>query len=87
MTDRSHASVDTSSVLNDPKRTAEQPTGEPLLLRAEEVAKLLGISRSKAYSGLNSGLIPGRIKIDRALRCHRPTLLKWLADEASGGAQ
>lgn len=52
-------------------------TDEPLLLRATEVARLLGLSRSKVYQMMSEGTLP-IIRIDRAIRVPREALIKWI---------
>ncbi len=41
---------------------------QPSLLRAEEVAKMLNISRSKVFALMASGDIPGVVRIGRSVR-------------------
>jgi len=63
-----------------------QSTVEPsLYLREKEVAQLAGLSKSKINEMGLAGLIPGRVKFDRAVRYHRPMVLAWLNDLARGG--
>ncbi len=54
-----------------------------LLLRVEEAAHLLGVSRATVYNLLASGELPG-VKIGRAVRVSRATLLKWISDRERG---
>ncbi len=54
----------------------------PVLLRQKEVAQLLNVSDSKAYLLMVSGEIPGVMRLGRCLRVHRPTLEKWIAEQA-----
>ncbi len=54
------------------------PTALPYLLRAEEVASLLRITRKAVYSMVDRGEIPGVTKIGRRVRFQRDALLAWL---------
>lgn len=47
------------------------------LLKASEVAKILSISRAKAYQLLNSGHIP-IVRIDHSVRVRREDLQNYL---------
>lgn len=49
------------------------------LLRAEEVARLLGIGRSKTYELIASGELPS-LRIGRLVRVPRHALDRWIAD-------
>lgn len=49
----------------------------PLLLRAVEVARLLGLSRSNVYALMSTGTLPV-VRIGRAIRVPRPALLEWI---------
>ena len=56
---------------------------EPLLLRGEEVAQLLGCSRALAYIWMNAGVIPVlRIPGSRTVRCPKKLLEEWIAARA-----
>ena len=50
----------------------------PPLLRVEEVAKLLRINRKSAYAAVESGAIPGVVRIGRSIRVSRDAVLEWL---------
>jgi excisionase family DNA binding protein len=52
---------------------------EPLLLRAAEVAKLLGLGRSKVFAMLAVGELPV-IRIGRSVRVPRAALEDWIAE-------
>jgi excisionase family DNA binding protein len=54
---------------------------EPVLLTVEEVARLLRISRGKAYSLAATGELP-TVKMGRSVRVRRDRLGVWL-DERS----
>ncbi|MGA2144413.1 MAG: helix-turn-helix domain-containing protein [Bryobacteraceae bacterium] len=60
------------------------PSAEALLLRAPEVARLLGISRALAYRWMSSEVLPVvRVAGSRMLRTPRAALLKWIAERTS----
>jgi excisionase family DNA binding protein len=60
---------------------------EPILLRVAEAARLLAVSRSKAYEMVATGAIPGVIRLDGgSVRVHRPTLEAWLERQARSEA-
>ena len=52
---------------------------EPLLLRAGEVAKLLGLGRSKVFAMLAAGELPV-MRIGRSVRVPRAALEGWVAE-------
>jgi len=52
---------------------------EPLLLKAGDVAKLLGLGRSKVFAMLAGGELPV-IRIGRSVRVPRAALEDWIAD-------
>ena len=56
---------------------------QPLLIRIEEAARELGVSRSRAYAMAARDELPGVMHIGRSLRVHRPTLEAWLASEVA----
>jgi predicted DNA-binding transcriptional regulator AlpA len=58
-------------------RSDNLQTLEPLLLRAEQAARLLSISRSAFYSKLSAGLIPPAIYIGDSPRWSIATLRLW----------
>ena len=55
----------------------------PELLKVEEAAALLRISRAKAYEMAASGELPGVVRIGRSLRVSRRRLLAWLDGEVA----
>ena len=62
------------------------PAMEPLLLKAGEVAKLLGLGRSKVFAMLAVAELPV-IRIGRSVRVPRTALENWIAEhtqQASG---
>ena len=52
---------------------------EIMLLRAEEVAKALGVGRSKAYEMMASGEVPV-VRIGRSVRVPAESLRRWISD-------
>jgi excisionase family DNA binding protein len=67
----------------DSMAMAPTKSDEPLLLRDHEVAHMLNVSKSKAYLLMVSGEVPGVMRLGRCLRVHRPTLEKWIAEQAT----
>jgi excisionase family DNA binding protein len=57
----------------------EAPAMEPLLLKAGDVAKLLGLGRSKVFAMLAVGELPV-IRIGRSVRVPRAALERWVAE-------
>jgi excisionase family DNA binding protein len=49
----------------------------PDVLRIEEAAELVGVSRSSMYSYVHSGLIPA-IRLGRRLRIAKSSLIRFL---------
>ena len=59
-----------------------RPLNEPtLLMRVEEAAYLLGISRSHMYSLINEGVIPV-VKFGKSARVSRVALEAWIAEHS-----
>lgn len=61
-----------------------QPT-QPLLLRIEEAARLLGLGRSTVYELLYKGEIPS-VRIGAARRIPLAALTQWITDHTEYGA-
>jgi excisionase family DNA binding protein len=62
---------------------------EPLLLKAGDVGKLLGLGRSKVFAMVAAGELPV-IRIGRSVRVPRAALERWVAahtQNASSGIQ
>lgn len=59
--------------------------GQPLLLKAEEVALLLGLGRSKVYGMIASGELPVT-RIGTAVRVPRAQLENWVDDHTAKAA-
>lgn len=57
----------------------------PELLRMNEAARLLSISRAKAYELVASGELPS-IKVGASIRIRRRSLLAWLDDRETPAA-
>lgn len=55
---------------------------EARLLRASELATVLGVSKSQAYCLMNSGAIPGVVRIGASIRIDRLALGRWLDAQA-----
>jgi excisionase family DNA binding protein len=55
---------------------------EPLLLRATEVGKLLGLGRSKVFAMLAAGQLPA-IRIGRSVRVPREALERWVREQTA----
>lgn len=65
-----------------------QPTAQstqPLLLRIEEAARLLGLGRSTVYELLYKGVLPS-VHIGTARRIPLAALMQWIADHTEYGA-
>lgn len=63
-----------------------QATAErPLLLRAEEGAQMLNVSRSKFFALMQRGEIPGVVRIGRSVRVSRVALERWVSEQAGEG--
>lgn len=61
-----------------------------LLLKPEEVCEVLGIGRTRVYSMLATGELPGVIRLGRSVRISATCLRRWVeeqttSEEASGG--
>jgi prophage regulatory protein len=55
---------------------------ESILLRAEEVAELLGLGRTKVFELLTSGELP-TVRIGRCVRVRREDVTRWVNDHAT----
>ena len=53
---------------------------QPLLYRATEVAKMLGLGRSTVFAMMASGQLP-TVRIGRAVRIPRAGLERWLREQ------
>ena len=58
---------------------------DQLLLRAEEVARALGLGRSKVYELMATGNLP-TVRIGRAVRVPADALRDWVAARTKDGA-
>ena len=61
-------------------------TQEPLLLRAEEAAKLLALGRSTVFQLLATGELPA-VRVGRAVRVRRVDLERWIEERARAAAE
>lgn len=57
-------------------------SGEPMLLRVEEVARALGLGRSKVFQMLAAGELPV-VRIGRCVRVPREQLQDWILKRAN----
>jgi excisionase family DNA binding protein len=55
--------------------------GLPAVLTVDEAAGLLRVNRKTLYELIQRGELPGVRRLGRAIRIHRPTLIRWLADQ------
>ena len=53
---------------------------EPLLLKAADVGKLLGLGRSKVFAMVAAGQLPA-IRIGRSVRVPREALERWVREQ------
>jgi excisionase family DNA binding protein len=56
--------------------------GEPELLRVREVAALLRVSRRVTYELVARGVVPGVVRVGRAIYVRRRALERWLQGHA-----
>ena len=59
--------------------------GPPLLLRATEVAALLGLGRSTVFALMASGQLP-TVRVGRAVRVPRAGLERWISQQTGEAA-
>ncbi len=59
---------------------------ERLLLRADEAAEALGISRAKVYEIIASGELPS-IRIGKSIRVSKAGLCRWIAEREGGAGE
>jgi len=50
---------------------------EPLLIRAEEAARLLGLGRSKVFQMIAAGELPV-VRLGRSVRVPKAELVRWI---------
>lgn len=60
---------------------AEQP-----LMRIEDVAARLAVTKAAAYAMIEKGQVPGTVRLSRRVRVVREIFDAWLASLASGTA-
>ena len=58
---------------------------EPVLLHAGEVARMLGLGRSKVYEMLSARELP-MLKIGTAVRVPKAALMKWIEERTEKAA-
>ena len=61
------------------------PSDEALLMRAEEVARTLGLSRSKIYQMMSGRALP-TVRVGRAVRVPKAALRDWVAHHTNEAA-
>lgn len=71
--------------MESPTKFALEAELAPLMLRAEEAARLSGLGRSKFLELVYAGEVPGVVRFGRALRINRRMLEQWL-DQRSAAA-
>ncbi len=54
-------------------------------LTVPQAARLLGISTTMAYEMAARNELPGMVRIGRLVKVHRPTLDRWLEEQAYAG--
>ena len=59
---------------------------QPLLLRAEEAARLRNIGRSKVFEMMAAGERPGVVRLGRAVRISREALERWIREQGGEAA-
>ncbi len=62
-----------------PHDDATEP-GPSTVLTVDELATLLRCNRKTVYGAIQRGEIPGVRRLGGAIRVHRETVLRWLAD-------
>jgi excisionase family DNA binding protein len=65
---------------------SELEVGEPWLLDSLEVARLLGIGRTKTFQLMATGQLPV-VRIGRCARVSRLALQVWIADQVAASTQ
>ena len=64
---------------------SKRPEEAPLLLKAEEVAKMLGLGRTKVYEMMAAGEL-SVVRIGTAVRVPRQRLLDWIEENTQEAA-
>ncbi len=59
---------------------------QQLLMRAEEVARSLGLGRSKVYEMMQTGELPV-VRIGRAVRVARAALEEWVRERTTAQSE
>jgi excisionase family DNA binding protein len=55
---------------------------QPLLIRVEEAATLLGVGRSTVYEKIAANELPGVVRLGRSVRVSREALESWVREQA-----
>lgn len=72
--------------IDEPRAAAPPPDGlgrgasAPDVLTVDETASLLRVNRKTVYELIQRGDLPGVRRVGRAVRIHRETVLRWLAE-------
>lgn len=66
------------------KPEVQTPSLRPLVLKAEQVAELLGISVRSVWRFSSAGELPGPISIGRSKRWDRRTIEEFIRQKAAG---
>ena len=72
-----------STVGVEPTQTDSSRMNERLLLRVDEVARLLSLGRSKTYELIAAGTLP-TVRLGRSVRVPVEALRRWLDDQCTG---
>jgi len=54
------------------------------MLTVPQAAEYLGIKNTKAYALAAHNELPGLVRIGRLVKVHKPTLDRWLEEQAAG---
>jgi excisionase family DNA binding protein len=73
------------SMRREEVKQVEQSSDSPQLLKAFEVAKILGLGRTKVYEMMAGGQLPV-VKIGTAVRVPRKRLLAWIEENTQEAA-
>jgi excisionase family DNA binding protein len=76
--------IDNQPVIYGASRPAVASEPQPLLVKAPEAAKLLGIGRRKLWTMTNCGEIP-YVRFGAAVRYSPTALQEWVARKTKGG--
>lgn len=60
--------------------------GQPVLLRVEEAAVLLRLSRSRLFEMISRDEVPGVLRFGRSTRISRVALERWIEEQVGPAA-